>query len=230
MKQQLIALVALTLSTGLVPTAQAQTTKGQKQAKVDKSKPTKKGAKKVSEKATEPQLERAIFAGGCFWCMEPPFDNIEGVHKTISGYTGGKEVNPTYKDVSAGKTGHTEALEVHYDPKKVDYKRLVDVFWTTMDPTDAGGQFVDRGTQYRPAIYYLNDQQKAAAELSKIELMQREVFKKPIVVEITKAGPFYPAEDYHQDYYKKNPVRYKFYRFNSGRDKFLEEKWKSKKK
>lgn len=173
----------------------------------------------------EQKLEKAIFAGGCFWCMEPPFDKLDGVKATTSGYCGGTEKNPTYEHVSSGATGHTEALEVTYDPTKVSYEKLLDVFWMNHDPTDIQGQFVDRGKQYRPGIFYLNEQQKELAEKSKLKLEESKKFDKPIQTEIVKAGAFWPAEDYHQDYYKKNPVRYKFYRYGSGRDKFLEKIW-----
>ncbi|MEJ2313400.1 MAG: peptide-methionine (S)-S-oxide reductase MsrA [Nitrospirota bacterium] len=175
--------------------------------------------------SAETKYEEAIFAGGCFWCMEPPFEKLDGVKEVISGYTGGHKENPTYKEVSAGGTGHVEAVKVIYDPSKVSYETLLQVFWRQVDPTDAGGQFVDRGSQYRSAIFYLNDKQKALAEQSKAELAKSGRFDKPIVTEILPAGKFYEAEDYHQDYYKKNPIRYKIYRYGSGRDKFLEKAW-----
>ncbi len=167
----------------------------------------------------------AIFAGGCFWCMEPPFDKLDGVKSTISGYIGGDKHNPTYKQVSAGKTGHTEAVEVRYDPSKVSYQTLLDVFWVNIDPLVKNRQFCDAGSQYRPGIFYVNEQQQQLAEGSKRALEASKRFAKPIVVEITAATEFYPAEDYHQDYYKKNPVRYKYYRFGCGRDKRLDELW-----
>ena len=170
----------------------------------------------------------ATFAGGCFWCMEPPFEKLAGVREVISGYTGGSKVNPTYEEVSAGTTGHLESVEVIYDPSVISYDRLLDVFWKNIDPTDPGGQFVDRGGQYRSAIFYHSDEQKKLAELSKQKLGASGIFQKPIVTEILPAGTFYRAEDYHQDYYKKNPIRYKFYRFNSGRDQFLEKTWSGK--
>ncbi len=168
---------------------------------------------------------RAILAGGCFWCMESPFEKIPGVISVVSGYTGGKEMNPSYKDVSAGATGHTEAVEVLFDPEKVDYAQLLEVFWMQIDPTDAGGQFVDRGSQYRSGIYPLDAEQQRLAEASKQALADSGRFNQPIVTEIVPAGTFYPAEDYHQDYYKKNPIRYKYYRYGSGRDRFLEQAW-----
>jgi len=171
------------------------------------------------------KYEKAIFAGGCFWCMEPPFEKLDGVKEVISGYTGGNKENPTYEEVSSGVTGHLESVEVIYDPAKVTYEQLLDVFWMQIDPTDAGGQFVDRGGQYRSAIFYLNEEQKALAEKSKEALAASGRFDKPLVTEILPASTFYRAEDYHQDYYKKNPIRYKFYRFGSGRDQFLKKAW-----
>lgn len=173
-------------------------------------------------------VAKATFAGGCFWCMEPPFEKIEGVKEVISGYTGGHKPHPTYEEVSSGKTGHLEAIQVVYDPSKVSYTDLLRVFWKQVDPTDGGGQFVDRGRQYRSAIFYHDDEQRRLAELSREELMKSGRFKKPIVTEILPASAFYPAEDYHQDYYRKNPIRYKFYRFNSGRDQFLKTVWTEK--
>jgi len=172
-----------------------------------------------------PHLEKATFAGGCFWCMVPPFEKLDGVAEVISGYTGGRKVNPTYEEVSAGTTGHVEAIEVVYDPAKVTYEKLLDVFWRQINPTDAGGQFVDRGSQYLSVIFYHNEEQKGLAERSKKELEKSGRFDQPIVTEIRPAGPFYPAEEYHQDYWKKNPIRYKFYRFNSGRDQYLAKVW-----
>ena len=170
-------------------------------------------------------LEKATFAGGCFWCIESDFEKVNGVVEAISGYSGGPEENPTYKEVSAGSTGHTEAVQVIYDPEKVSYRDLLDVFWRHVDPTDPSGQFVDRGSKYRAAIFYHDDNQKRIAEESKRELEKSGRFKKPIVTEIVKLTAFYGAEDYHQDYYKKSALRYKFYRFNSGRDQFLKKVW-----
>ncbi len=167
----------------------------------------------------------AIFAGGCFWCMESPFEKLDGVGEVISGYTGGHTLNPTYQEVSAGGTGHAEAVEVHYNPQQISYKKLLEVFWRQIDPTDAGGQFVDRGNQYRSEIFYLNNEQRQLAEESKKQLEQSGKFDKPIVTAITPAGTFYPAEEYHQDYYSKNPIRYWYYRGGSGRDDFLEKIW-----
>jgi peptide-methionine (S)-S-oxide reductase len=169
--------------------------------------------------------EKATFAGGCFWCMEPPFDKLDGVISTTSGYTGGNEKNPTYQEVSAGKTGHAEAVQIVYDPGKVSYKKLLEVFWMQINPTTPDRQFVDVGSQYRPGIFYHDDKQRRLAEESKIEIAESGRFDGPIVTEITKAGAFWPAEDYHQDYYMKSPTRYKFYRFGSGRDRYLDKVW-----
>ena len=171
------------------------------------------------------KVEIATFAGGCFWCMEPPFEKLKGVHAVISGYTGGHTENPKYGEVSAGTTGHAEAVEVHYDPAQIGYAELLDVFWRNIDPTTKDRQFVDTGSQYRTAIFYHNDEQKRLAEESKKKLNASGRFGKPIVTEIVPAGRFYPAEEYHQDYYKKSSTRYKFYRFNSGRDQYLEKIW-----
>ncbi len=173
-----------------------------------------------------PRLEKAVFAGGCFWCMVPPFEKTDGVTEVLSGYTGGHTVNPSYEEVSAGGTGHLEAIQVTYDPARVGYAQLLDVFWKQINPTDAGGQFVDRGPSYLSAIFYENEEQHKLAERSKQELERSGRFNgKTIVTEIRPAVPFYPAEGYHQDYWKKNPVRYKFYRFNSGRDQYLDKVW-----
>jgi peptide methionine sulfoxide reductase msrA/msrB len=171
------------------------------------------------------ELETATLAGGCFWCVESDFEKVDGVIKVISGYTGGHVDKPTYKQVSAGGTGHVEAVQVFYDPKKVSYKGLLDYFWRHVDPTDPGGQFVDRGSQYRAVIFYHNEEQKRLAEESKQDLEKSGRFDKPIVTEIIKFSQFYEAEEYHQDYYRKNPLRYKFYRQNSGRDQFLKKAW-----
>ncbi len=165
----------------------------------------------------------AIFAGGCFWCMEPPFEKLDGVSEVISGYTGGTGENPTYGDYA--QKGHLEAIKVTYDPDKISYPELLDVFWRQIDPTDPNGQFVDRGPQYRSAIFYLDQEQKNLAEESKKELAGSGRFNKPIVTEILPATVFYPAEDYHQDYYKNHTFKYKFYRYRSGRDSFLEKVW-----
>jgi peptide-methionine (S)-S-oxide reductase len=171
------------------------------------------------------ELETAIFAGGCYWCVESDFDKIDGVVSTTSGYSGGHMDNPTYKTVSAGGTGHAEVVKVEFDPVRVSYRQLVDHFWHTIDPTVKDSQFCDHGSQYRTAIFYLNEQQHQTAVASKQALEQHKPFSQPIVTEITKAGAFYPAEDYHQDYHNKNPIRYKFYRYTCGRDQRLEELW-----
>ena len=175
--------------------------------------------------ATPTGMATAIFAGGCFWCMEHPFDELDGVISTTSGYTGGHVANPTYHQVSSGTTGHAEAVQVIYDPAKIGYDKLLEVFWHNVDPLDAGGQFCDRGSQYRTGIFYTTEEQRRLAEASKKALEDSGRLPAPIVTEIVEAGPFYPAEDYHQDYYKTNPVRYKFYRFTCGRDQRLEEVW-----
>ncbi|MHC1726764.1 MAG: peptide-methionine (S)-S-oxide reductase MsrA [Syntrophobacteraceae bacterium] len=170
-------------------------------------------------------LPSATFAGGCFWCTQADFEKIDGVVKVIAGYTGGQQANPSYKEVSAGGTDHLEAVRVIYDPDRVSYKELLDFFWRHVNPTDSGGQFVDRGAQYRSAIFYHDEEQRRLAEESRLELDKSGRFDKPIVTEIKKSSAFYPAEDYHQDYYKKNPVRYKYYRFRSGRDQFITRIW-----
>jgi len=175
--------------------------------------------------AVKPGYARAVFAGGCFWCMEPPYDKLDGVVSTTSGYIGGQKKNPTYEEVSSGRTGHTEAVEVVYDPKKVSYQKLLDVFWRNIDPTVKDQQFCDVGSQYRTGIFYQDDDQKRLAEASKAALEKSRPFKGAIVTEITRASEFYPAEDYHQDYYLKNPVRYKFYRNGCGRDARLKQLW-----
>ena len=169
------------------------------------------------------ELAKATFAGGCFWCMEPPFDALDGVVSTTSGYTGGHTANPTYEQVSAGKTGHAEAVEIVYDPRKVTYTRLLEVFWRNIDPLTANAQFCDTGSQYRAVIFVHDATQRRLAEASKDAVAQR--LQKPIVTEITAASQFWPAEEYHQDYYKKNPIRYKFYRTSCGRDRRLEAIW-----
>lgn len=173
----------------------------------------------------EQKYEKATFAGGCFWCMEHPFDEIEGVIDVKSGYTGGMVKNPSYDEVCSGQTGHAEAVEITFDPQKVRYIDLVGHFWKQIDPTDPGGQFFDRGYQYRTAIFFHSDEQRRAAEKSREQLNLSGRFKEPIVTEISPAGVFYPAEDYHQDYYKKCPMQYKGYRAGSGRDGFIKKHW-----
>jgi len=170
-------------------------------------------------------LSKATFAGGCFWCVEADFEKVDGVVEVISGYTGGDEPNPAYEEVSSGDTGHVEAVQVLYDPSRVSYEKLLDVFWSHVDPTDAGGQFVDRGSQYATGIFYHDDDQKRLAEKSREALENSGRFDKPVVTPILKLKAFYPAEDYHQDYYQRHAVRYKLYRWNSGRDQFLEKVW-----
>ena len=180
---------------------------------------------KISPGGDMSKKEIATFAGGCFWCMEPPFEVLPGVSQVISGYTGGTKKNPTYEEVSSKSTGHVEAIQIYFDPSKISYEKLLEVFWRNIDPTDGQGQFVDKGSSYISRIFYHNENQRLLAQKSKEELEKSKKFKKPIVTEIVAASEFYPAEDYHQDYYKKNPIRYKFYRFNSGRDQFLEKTW-----
>lgn len=168
---------------------------------------------------------RAIFAGGCFWCMEPPFDELPGVLSTTSGYVGGRERRPTYEQVAAGETGHAEAVLVEYDPTQIDYATLLDVFWRNVDPLTPNRQFCDGGRQYRTGIFVLDDAQQAAAQASLAALSASGRFDAPIVTEITRAGRFWPAEHYHQDYYLKNPIRYRYYRTGCGRDARLRELW-----
>lgn len=171
---------------------------------------------------TDANLAVATVAGGCFWCVEAGYEKIPGVVEVVSGYTGGQTENPTYSTVSAGGTGHTEAAQVYYDPKQISYNGIVQALWRIADPTDDKGQYVDRGTQYRPAIFYNNPQEQQIAEAAKQSLQESGVYKKPVVIEIVPTSTFYPAEEYHQDYYKKNPLRYKAYTFNSGRYQFIE--------
>ena len=169
----------------------------------------------------------ATFAGGCFWCMEPPFDKLDGVVSTTSGYTDGSVKNPSYEQVSMWRTGHTEAVQIVYDPSKLSYEKLLDVFWRNIDPTDAGGQFCDRGSQYRSGVFAHDEEQLQIAESSKAKLASSGVLEKEIVTEVKKASTFYAAEEYHQDYYKKNPFRYKLYRTGCGRDRTLRRVWKN---
>jgi peptide-methionine (S)-S-oxide reductase len=175
--------------------------------------------------AGKPETAKAVFAGGCFWCMEPPFEKTFGVSAVISGYTGGQTKNPSYEQVSAGVTGHAESVEVVYDPSKVTYEKLLDVFWHNIDPLAGNAQFCDHGTQYRSAIFYQDETQKKLAEESKRKIEEAKHFGKPIQTQIVAASTFYPAEDYHQDFYKKNPVRYYSYRNGCGRDRRLQELW-----
>lgn len=175
--------------------------------------------------AAEKTPAKATFAGGCFWCMEPPFDKQEGVISTTSGYIGGYVENPTYEAVSAGKTEHAEAVQISYDPNQISYAELLDIFWRNIDPLVTNRQFCDHGSQYRSAIFYHNETQQRLAEESKAQLARSGRFNQPIVTEIKPATLFYPAETYHQDYYQKNPIRYKLYRFGCGRDQRLQELW-----
>jgi len=187
-----------------------------------------KGGKAMETKERGPESEikaEAVFAGGCFWCMEPPFENLDGVLEVVPGYAGGEEEAPTYEDVSSGETGHREAVRVTYDPQRLRYQRLLEVFWQNIDPQDNAGQFADHGPQYRTAIYYRNEEERRLAEESKAELERSGRFKKPIVTEIMEYTTFYPAEDHHQDYYLKNSVRYNAYKLFSGREGFLKKTW-----
>jgi peptide-methionine (S)-S-oxide reductase len=182
-------------------------------------------AKAPETTADTPRLEKATFAGGCFWCMEHPFDQLDGVVSVTVGYTGGHKKNPTYEEVSSGITGHAESVQIVYDPAKITYMKLLGVFWHNIDPTVQNQQFCDIGSQYRTAIFYHNEEEKQLAEESKKALEKTGRFKGPIYTEIVPASEFYPAEEYHQHYYKKNPIRYKFYRYNCGRDQRLTELW-----
>ncbi len=174
------------------------------------------------------ETEKATFAGGCFWCMEHPFEELDGVSAAVSGYTGGHTENPTYEAVSGGTTGHVEAVEITFDPARVSYEKLLEVYWRQIDPTDQGGQFVDRGDSYRPLIFYHDETQKELAQMSKRALDASGRYPKPVNVPITSAGPFYRAEQYHQDYYNESPIRYKIYRYASGRDRYLDSIWDDK--
>ncbi|MBI2295061.1 MAG: peptide-methionine (S)-S-oxide reductase MsrA [Betaproteobacteria bacterium] len=175
--------------------------------------------------AAKTATAKATFAGGCFWCMEEAYDPVPGVISTISGYMGGKTKNPTYEQVSSGRTGHAEIVQVEYDPSKVSYAKLLEVFWRNVDPIQKDGQFCDHGSQYRTAIFFHDDEQKKLAEASKAAVTKNKPFKGEIVTEITRAPEFYPAEGYHQDFYLKNPVRYKFYKSGCGREARLQQLW-----
>lgn len=184
------------------------------------------GGQPESGKAADTQAPaKAYFAGGCFWCMEEAFEKVEGVTEVISGYMGGKVKNPTYEEVSSGRTGHAEAVEVRYDPAKVSYQQLLEAFWRNVDPVTPNAQFCDHGAQYRAVIFYLNEDQKKSAEDSKRAVEESKRFKEPVVTQVTMAAEFYPAEEYHQDFYKKNPIKYKFYKYNCGRAQRLETLW-----
>ncbi|MBV1881172.1 MAG: peptide-methionine (R)-S-oxide reductase MsrB [Pseudomonadales bacterium] len=188
---------------------------------------TQATAKGTDSKLIAPTAHQqvATFAGGCFWCVEADFEKLPGVVSAVSGFTGGSTVDPSYKQVAAGKTQHTEAVQIYYDPSTISYDELLEAFWRQIDPTDNKGQFVDRGNSYRPAIYYANMKEKIAAENSIKRLVESNRYSKPITIELSEAVTFYAAEDYHQDYYKKNPIRYKYYRHNSGRDEYLKNIW-----
>jgi peptide-methionine (S)-S-oxide reductase len=190
--------------------------------------PARPAGTPAAKPAQVAKTAKIILAGGCFWCMEGPFDVLDGVISTTSGYTGGTKKDPTYKEVSSGWTGHTEAVEVVYNPDRIGIEKLLDVFWHNIDPTVKDQQFCDHGSQYRSGIFYLDDTQRKAAEASRAALEKSRPFNGAIVTEITAAKEFYPAEDYHQDYYLKNPVRYKFYRSGCGRDARLKELWGDK--
>ena len=177
----------------------------------------------LAHTASAQQLQKAIFAGGCFWCVESDFDTVPGVVATVSGYIGGKTENPTYRQVTAGGTGHYEAVEITYDPATVSYEALLDAFWRSVDPTDGGGQFCDRGQSYETAVFVANEKERGLAEASRNAA--QKMLDKPIVTPILTAAPFYPAEDYHQDYYKKNPLRYRYYRWGCGRNNRVREVW-----
>jgi len=180
---------------------------------------------KISMVKEDARLGKATFAGGCFWCSEADFEKLPGVVEVISGYTGGEKENPSYEEVSSGTTGHVEAIQVYYDPSKITYQELLDTFWKHIDPTDGGGQFVDRGSQYRSAIFYHDEEQKRLAEQSKEALSRSGRLAKPVATEIIQFTKFYEAENYHQDYYKKNPLKYRYYRYASGRDQFTGKVW-----
>ena len=177
---------------------------------------------------SDDRLEKATFAGGCFWCMVEPFEKRPGIVSVISGYTGGHKENPTYEEVCSETTGHAEAVQITYDPELISYESLLDIFWRQIDPTDPGGQFNDRGSSYRTAIFYHSEKQRELAERSKRELEQSGRFDKPIVTEIVPATTFYPAEDYHQNYHRKNPLHYKMYKHGSGRQAFIDKVWSDK--
>lgn len=184
----------------------------------------------LAETTTEPKLESVVLGGGCFWCIEADYEKLDGVVDVISGYAGGHVKNPTYQQVSAGGSGHIEVVKVTYDANKINYSQILDYFWRHVDPTRDDGQFCDRGSQYRPAIFYQDKAQKKLAIASTKKTEETKPFEQTLKVELIQAGTFYPAEDYHQDYYKKNPVRYNFYRFNCGRDARVEQLWGESKK
>lgn len=191
----------------------------------DNSPDKKSETEEITDMSSE-NLKKAYFAGGCFWCMQPPFDRLDGVVETWVGYSGGTEKNPTYQQVASGQTSHAEAIEVIYDPEKISYNKLLETFWMNIDPTQENGQFADKGRQYRTAIYYVGEEQQKTAEKSKKELDDSNKFKKPIVTIIKEFMSFYRAEDYHQKYYEKNPIHYNLYKKGSGREGFINRTWK----
>ena len=179
----------------------------------------------LSVRASAPALKRAVFAGGCFWCMQPSFDRVAGVVSTAVGYTGGEKPSPSYEEVSSGRTGHVEAIEVVYDPAKVSYLQLLAVFWKSIDPTDPGGQFADQGSQYKTAVFYADEDERRMAQESKDKLAASGKFKEPLMTQVLAVKPFYPAEEYHQHYYLKNVLHYKMYKKGSGREDFITRTW-----
>ena len=179
-------------------------------------------------KQVNESIKYATFAGGCFWCIEPPFADVDGVKSVVPGYTGGEQEEPTYEQVISGKTGHVEAVQIQYDENKISYQELLDIFWRQIDPTDPQGQFADKGSQYKTVIFFHDKNQKNMAEASKEALIKASIFKKPIVTEILPAKPFYEAEAYHHEYYKKNPLRYQSYKYHSGRESFINKTWGTK--
>ena len=190
---------------------------------VDSASKQTKAATKVSESSSKSEI--AILAGGCFWCMEHPYEDLPGISEVISGYTGGKKNNPTYREVASGATTHVEAVEIHFDPSKISFNDILEIFWRNIDPTDAGGQFVDRGNQYTTGIFYTSNQQKQTAKESKKRMEASQRFDKKIITKLIQAGPFFRAEEYHQDFFKKNYIHYKVYRSGSGRDEFISRVW-----
>jgi len=216
----IIKLATFVISAALVAVAWGRRNDGQPSSETE-------AADRVVGPACQSKAPMAVatFAGGCFWCMESPFESLDGVIEVVSGYGGGEEKEPTYEEVSSGVTGHAEAIQVTYDPSRITYEELLDVFWRQIDPTDPGGQFVDRGKHYRTAIFYHDDEQRRLAEKSKAALERSGQYDRPIVTEITPATGFYGAEEYHQDYAQKNPLRYKYYRHASGRDQYLKKLW-----
>jgi methionine-S-sulfoxide reductase len=218
----LLGLFILIASACTRPSKQTQDSAASDKSSSDESLSVSEQVQKLRSDET---LNLATFAGGCFWCMEPPYEKHEGVQEVISGFSGGESKNPSYKAVAGGRTKHIEAVQVFYDPKVLSYEDLLEIFWRQINPTDSGGQFVDRGYQYSTAIFYHDQDQKKTAEASKEKLEKGDRFKKKIVTKIRPFEAFYPAETHHQDYYKKSSLKYKFYRSQSGRDDYLEEKW-----